>query len=54
MRCEFDAQTGVATLVLQMEGRANKINPAFGEGLSRILDEALATPGLKEIGRAHV
>jgi 3-hydroxyacyl-CoA dehydrogenase/enoyl-CoA hydratase/3-hydroxybutyryl-CoA epimerase len=49
MRCEFDSTTGVATLVMQMEGRANKVNPAFGEGLNRIVDEALAQPGLKGI-----
>ena len=49
MRCEFDASTGVATLVMQMDGRANKINPAFGEALNRIVDEALALPGLKGI-----
>jgi 3-hydroxyacyl-CoA dehydrogenase/enoyl-CoA hydratase/3-hydroxybutyryl-CoA epimerase len=49
MRCDFDASTGVATLVLQMEGRANKINPEFGQGLDRILTEALAQPGLKGI-----
>jgi 3-hydroxyacyl-CoA dehydrogenase/enoyl-CoA hydratase/3-hydroxybutyryl-CoA epimerase len=49
MRCEFDSTTGVATLVMQMEGRANKINPTFGEQLNRIVDEALAAPGLKGI-----
>ena len=49
MRCEFDSTTGIATLVMQMDGRANKINPSFGDGLNRIQDEALATTGLKGI-----
>ena len=49
MRCEFDSTTGVATLVLEMAGRANKINPDFGRGLDAALTEALAQPGLKGI-----
>ena len=49
MRCEFDSTTGVATLVMQMDGRANKVNPTFGEDLNRIVDEALAQPALKGI-----
>lgn len=42
-------QDGIATLTLAMEGRANKINTAFGEGLAAALGEALATPGVAGI-----
>ncbi len=40
---------GIATLTLAMDGRANKINPAFGLGLADALAEALATDGLAGI-----
>ena len=46
---DFDTDTGVATITMKMEGRANKLNRAFAEGLDRALDEALATEGLKGI-----
>ncbi|MCB9525289.1 MAG: enoyl-CoA hydratase/isomerase family protein [Myxococcales bacterium] len=46
-RVEFDAATGVATLWMQMAGRANKINGAFGVGFVAALDDALAQAGLK-------
>ena len=51
----FDADTGIATLTLAMEGRANKINEAFGNGLAAAVDEALAMDGLRGIiiGTAH-
>lgn len=47
--CQFDAATGIATLLLAMEGKVNKIDRAFGEGLDAALSEALASPGLKGI-----
>ena len=40
-RVELDAETGVATLWMQMAGRANKINQAFGSGFVAALDEAV-------------
>ncbi len=46
---QFDAETGIATLLMQMEGRANKINMAFGEGFAAALDDCLAFEGLKGI-----
>lgn len=48
-RTEFDAESGVATLWMQMEGRVNKVNPAFGEGFAPALEETLAIEGLKGI-----
>jgi 3-hydroxyacyl-CoA dehydrogenase / enoyl-CoA hydratase / 3-hydroxybutyryl-CoA epimerase len=48
-RAEFDAETGVATLWMQMAGRANKINGDFGEGFAAALEDALAFDGLKGI-----
>ena len=48
-RADFDADTGVATLWMQMAGRANKINADFGEGFSAALDDALAFEGLKGV-----
>ena len=32
---------GIATITLLMEGRANKVNGAFGEGLAHALDGVL-------------
>lgn len=46
---EFDDQTGVAVLRMQMEGRVNKVNPTFGEGFTEALDRTLALDGLKGI-----
>jgi len=45
----------IATLLLKMEGRANKINAVFGLGLKEALDWAIQRPGLKGIvlGSAH-
>ena len=45
----FDGNTGVATITMTMEGRANKLNHDFGEGLAHAFDEALATDGLKGV-----
>jgi 3-hydroxyacyl-CoA dehydrogenase/enoyl-CoA hydratase/3-hydroxybutyryl-CoA epimerase len=42
-------EDGIVTLTLAMEGRANKINRAFGEGLAAGFEEALAVPGRKGI-----
>ena len=33
VKMAFDPDNGVATLLLEMEGRANKINETFGNGL---------------------
>ncbi|MGC6417375.1 MAG: 3-hydroxyacyl-CoA dehydrogenase NAD-binding domain-containing protein [Bradymonadia bacterium] len=46
---EFDASTGIATIWMKMAGRANKINPAFGDGFKPAFEEALAQPELKGI-----
>jgi len=48
LRCEFDGQTGVATLTLAMP-KVNIINDAFAEGLADGLQWALAQAGLKGI-----
>ncbi|MBI4703585.1 MAG: enoyl-CoA hydratase/isomerase family protein [Deltaproteobacteria bacterium] len=45
----FDERTGIATLTLRMEGKANKINDAFGEAFAEALPWAKARPGLKGI-----
>jgi 3-hydroxyacyl-CoA dehydrogenase/enoyl-CoA hydratase/3-hydroxybutyryl-CoA epimerase len=54
VQLDFDQQTKIATLTLAMPG-VNKINEAFGEGLSQALDWALAREGLAGIiiGSAH-
>jgi 3-hydroxyacyl-CoA dehydrogenase/enoyl-CoA hydratase/3-hydroxybutyryl-CoA epimerase len=49
VQCEFDAATGVATLTLAMQGKVNKINREFGEGLNAAIDWAKAQSGLKGI-----
>ena len=46
-RVEFNPETGIATLWMQMAGRANKVNPTFGAGFKAALDEALALDGLR-------
>lgn len=45
----YDAATGVATLSLAMEGKANKVDETFARGLDAALDWAKAQPGLKGI-----
>jgi 3-hydroxyacyl-CoA dehydrogenase / enoyl-CoA hydratase / 3-hydroxybutyryl-CoA epimerase len=40
-------EDGVALLILQMEGKANKINETFIRGFAELVEEALALPGLK-------
>jgi len=40
---------GIATLTLEMDGKVNKINRAFGEGLAHAIDAALASPALAGI-----
>ena len=49
LRCEFDPETGVATLTLAMPGRVNIINDIYGEGLRDGLSWAKAREGLKGI-----
>ena len=46
---DFDADKGIATLTLQMEGNANKINDEFGEGFSEAFAWAMEQDGLKGI-----
>ena len=46
---DFDSEAGVATLTLQMAGRANKIDDAFGEGLTEGLAWAKEQEGLNGI-----
>ncbi len=45
----FDADTGIATLTMAMEGGHNKINESFGVGLEQAIGWALAQEGLKGI-----
>ena len=45
----FDASTGIATLTLAMEGRANKINDTFGLGFREALEWAQGLDGLRGI-----
>jgi 3-hydroxyacyl-CoA dehydrogenase / enoyl-CoA hydratase / 3-hydroxybutyryl-CoA epimerase len=45
----FDSATGIATLTMQMEGRANKINETFLRGLEAALDWTAGLEGLKGI-----
>ncbi len=49
VRLDFDADKGIATLTLQMEGNANKINDEFGEGFSEAFAWAMEQEGLKGI-----
>ncbi len=55
VKATFNPNSGIATLMLEMEGRANKINQAFGTGLNEALDWALANEALKGIiiGSGH-
>ena len=55
VKMSFDPSDGIATLILEMEGRANKINDAFGTGLAGAVAWALEREGLKGIiiGTGH-
>jgi 3-hydroxyacyl-CoA dehydrogenase / enoyl-CoA hydratase / 3-hydroxybutyryl-CoA epimerase len=46
---QLDPQTGIATVTLQMEGRANKINDRFGETLLQALEWVQAQAGLRGV-----
>ena len=46
---DFDTESGVATIWMKMEGRANKINPAFGAGFQPAFEDALSREGLTGI-----
>lgn len=48
-RLEFDGQSGVATVTLQMPGRANKINDDFAQTLQEALDWLDRREGLKGV-----
>ncbi len=48
-RVWWDGATGQALLILKMEGRANKINARFGEGLAEAMEATRALSGLKGI-----
>jgi 3-hydroxyacyl-CoA dehydrogenase/enoyl-CoA hydratase/3-hydroxybutyryl-CoA epimerase len=48
LECEFDGETGIATLTLAMP-KVNIINDAFGEGLRDAFEWARARTGLKGI-----
>ncbi len=54
LECSFDAD-GVATLLLAMDGKTNKVDRTLAEGLLDALNWAKAQPGLKGIiiGTAH-
>ncbi len=39
----YEIADGIATITLTMEGRANKVNPSFGEGLRDALEGVLAS-----------
>ena len=49
LTCEFDAETGVATLTLAMPGKVNIINDTYGQGLQDALAWAKGRTGLKGI-----
>ena len=49
VQLSFDADTGIATLTMAMEGGVNKINETFGVGLEQAMAWALAQEGLKGI-----
>ncbi len=55
LECSFEAETGIATLLLAMEGKTNKVDRTFAEGLNDALIWAKAQPNLKGIivGTAH-
>ena len=51
----LDADTGVATLLMKMDGKVNKLNADFGEGLLAAVEWAQAQDGIKGlvIGTGH-
>ena len=49
VRMQFDPATGIATLTLDMPGKVNIINEAYGEGLRDALAWAKAREGLRGI-----
>jgi len=49
VKLSFDADTGIATLTIELEGRTNVINDAFVEGLTGGLEWAKGQDGLKGI-----
>lgn len=55
LECSFDAETGVATLLLAMSGKTNKVDRVFAEGLHEALGWAKSQATLKGIiiGTAH-
>jgi 3-hydroxyacyl-CoA dehydrogenase/enoyl-CoA hydratase/3-hydroxybutyryl-CoA epimerase len=55
VRMQFDPSTGIATLTLDMPGKVNVINQAYGEGLRDALAWAKEREGLRGIiiGSAH-
>ena len=55
VKSAFNPDSGIATLTLEMEGRANKINATFGEGLRDALKWTTELEGLKGIiiGTGH-
>ncbi|MBV71433.1 MAG: 3-hydroxyacyl-CoA dehydrogenase [Myxococcales bacterium] len=48
-KVDFDSDSGIATIWMQMNGRANKINPAFGAGFKPAFEAALKHDGLQGI-----
>lgn len=55
VRYSFNPEDGIATLLLEMEGKVNKINQAYGSGLNEAVDWALAQEDLRGIiiGTGH-
>jgi 3-hydroxyacyl-CoA dehydrogenase/enoyl-CoA hydratase/3-hydroxybutyryl-CoA epimerase len=55
LKLSFDSETGVATLMLEMAGRANKVDEAFGRGLQGAIAWTKEREGLKGVivGSAH-
>ncbi|MEW6365121.1 MAG: 3-hydroxyacyl-CoA dehydrogenase NAD-binding domain-containing protein [Acidobacteriota bacterium] len=49
MKLDFDSNTGIATLTIQMAGKANKINDEFGEAFAEALAWVKAQKGLKGV-----
>ena len=45
----IDFEAGIATLWMQLEGKANKINQRFGEGFAAVIEQVFALPGLTGI-----
>ncbi|MBL8784832.1 MAG: enoyl-CoA hydratase/isomerase family protein [Deltaproteobacteria bacterium] len=53
--CSFEAESGIATLLLAMEGKTNKVDRTFAEGLVDAIAWAKSQAGLKGVilGTAH-